>query len=67
MPEQDVPIEPGKGKLVYDKDRRTIVASSPKAVTDDMIRRACNAYGGSSSECEFEWMREALTAAFRVP
>lgn len=32
-------------------------------ITDDMIRRACNAYGNSSGGCEFDWMRAALTAA----
>lgn len=26
MPDQDVPIEPGRGRLRYDKKRRTIVA-----------------------------------------
>ena len=28
MPDQAPDIEPGKGKLVYDKERRTIVAAS---------------------------------------
>ncbi len=32
-------------------------------VTDDMIRRACNAHGASTGACEFDWMRDALTAA----
>lgn len=30
MPEQDLPpIDPGKGRLVYDKARRTIVSAEP--------------------------------------
>lgn len=35
----------------------------PAVITDDMIRRACNAHGNSSGVCEFDWMRDALTAA----
>lgn len=38
-------------------------ATISQTITDDMIRAACNAYGSSQSSCEFEWMREALTAA----
>jgi hypothetical protein len=32
-------------------------------ITDDMIRAACNAHGGSQGATEWEWMRDALTAA----
>jgi hypothetical protein len=34
MPEHDLPpIEPGRGRLVYDKDSRTIKHSGPEAAT----------------------------------
>lgn len=39
------------------------VVERETVVTEDMIRRACNAYGTSQGSCEFEWMRAALAAA----
>jgi hypothetical protein len=32
-------------------------------ITDDTIRAACNAYGASLGQTEWEWMKDALAAA----
>jgi len=56
----------------WDKVLQSIVASKGASsggtvvITDDMVRAACNAHGASQGACEFDWMRDALTAALAV-
>lgn len=40
MPDQAVPIEPGRGRLRYDKTRRTIVAEKPLCPDGDLGKPA---------------------------
>lgn len=64
MPDQAPNIEPGRGRLKYDKKRRTIV--SEPHVTDGMIQAACIAGYGVDTDKDsnlYKLMKRALTAA----
>lgn len=65
MPDQAPSIELGRGKLRFDKKRRTIIAETA-AVTDEMIEAACVAAYGVGTDKDsnlYKLMKRAIGAA----